>query len=133
MVLRWVSLLWRVQLPWTRRVWALPFLTVLASSTRCSADRGRRHKTVTDWARQRLCCVRRWLPDRALVVVGDRGYAALRLRAACQWMTPAITCLTCLWLDAALYAPLPPHRSLGRRPMGMSWASKRQTVLLTVL
>ena len=45
-------------------------------STRYHAARDRRHKTVTDWARQMLCCVRRWLPDRALAVVGDRGYGA---------------------------------------------------------
>ena len=109
MGLRWVSLMWLVQVPWTRRVWALPFLTVLAPSTRYHAERDRRHKTVTDWARQMLCCVRRWLPDRVLVVVGDRGYAALRLLAACQQMTPALTFLTRLRLDAALYAPRPPR------------------------
>ena len=116
MVLRWVCLMWLVQVPWTRRVWALPFLAVLAPSTRYHAARGRRHKTVTDWARQMLCCVRRWLPDRALVVVGDRGYAALRLLAACPQMTPAITFLTRLRLDAALYAPRPPRTpgQLGR-------------------
>ena len=94
MGLRWVSLMWLVEIPWARRVWALPFLTVLAPSSRYHAERGRRHKTVTDWARQMLCCVRRWLPARDLVVVGDRGYAALRLLAACQRMTPALTFLT---------------------------------------
>ena len=108
MGLRWISLLGLVEIPWARRVWALPFLTVLAPSTRYHAVRGCRHKTVTDWARQMLCCVRRWLPVQELVVVGDRGYAALRLLAACQRMIPAITCLTRLRLDAALYAPPPP-------------------------
>ena len=85
MGLRWVSLMWLVHLPWIRRVWALPLLSVLApSSNRYHADRGRRHKTVTDWARQMLCCVRRRLPEHELVVAGDQGYAALRLLAACQ-------------------------------------------------
>ena len=107
MGLRWVSLMWLVEIPWARRVWALPFLTVLAPSRRWHAERGRRHQTVTDWARQMLCCVRRWLPEQELVVVGDRGYAALRLLAACQRMTPALTFLTRLRLDAALYAPAP--------------------------
>ena len=109
MGLRWISLMWLVEIPWAQRVWALPFLTVLAPSTRYHAERGRRHKTVTDWARQMLCCVRRWLPHHDLVVVGDRGYAALRLLAACQRMTPALTFLTRLRLDAALYAPPPPR------------------------
>ena len=102
MGLRWVSLMWLVEIPWARRVWALPFLTVLAPSTRYHAERGRRHQTVTDWTRQMLCCVRRWLPDHDLVVVGDQGYAALRLLAACQQLTRAVTCLTRLRLDAAL-------------------------------
>ena len=81
---------------------------MLAPSSRYHAERDRRHKTITDWARQMLCCVRRWLPDRELVVVGDRSYAALHLLAACQQMHPAITCLTRLRLDPALYAPPSP-------------------------
>ena len=105
--------MWLVELPWAHRAWALPFLTVLVSSTRYHADRGRRHGTVTDWARQMLCCVRHWLPDHELVLLGDRGYVALRLLAACQRMTPAITFLTRLQLDAAIYAPVP-SRSPGQ-------------------
>lgn len=33
--LRWLSLMLLPQIPWARRVWALPFLTVLAPSERC--------------------------------------------------------------------------------------------------
>ena len=88
MGLRWLSLMWLVEIPWAGRVWALPFLTALAPLARYHADRGRRHKTLTDGARPMLCLLRRWLPDRELVVVADQAYAALRLR-----------------LDAALYAP----------------------------
>jgi len=36
-----------------QRIWALPFLTVLGySSERYHKERGRRHKTIVDWARQ---------------------------------------------------------------------------------
>ena len=73
MGLRWVSLMWLVELPWVQRVWALPFLSALAPSNRYHAARHRRHQTVTDWARQMLCCVRRWLPDHEPGMVGDRG------------------------------------------------------------
>ncbi len=92
--LRWVSLMLLAEVPWARRVWALPFLTVLAPSRRYHEARGRRHKTITDWARQMLYVLRRWRPDRELVVVGDRTYATLRLLAACQGMTPPITVLS---------------------------------------
>ncbi len=97
------------EVSWARRVWALPFLTVLAPSRRYHEVRGRRHKTITDWARQMLCLLRRWLPDRELVVVGDGTYATLKLLAACQRMAPPITVLTRLRLDAVLHAPPPPR------------------------
>ena len=98
------------EVSWARRVWALPFLTVLAPSRRYHEARGRRHKTITDWARQMLCLLRRWLPDRDLVVVADRTYATLKLLAACQAMTPPITFLTRLRLDAVLHDPPPPRQ-----------------------
>ena len=108
--LRRVSLMLLAEVPWARRVWALPFLTVLAPSERYHETRGRRHKTITDWARQMLCLLRRWLPDRELVVVGDRTYATLKLLAACQGMDPPITVLSRLRLDAVLHDPPPPRR-----------------------
>ena len=108
--LRWVSLMLRAEVPWANRVWALPFLTVLAPSARYHETRGRRHKTITDWARQMLCLLRRWLPDRELVVVGDRTYATLKLLAACQGMDPPVPFLTRLRLDAVLHEPPPPRR-----------------------
>ncbi len=59
------------------RVWALPFLTVLAPSERYHEERHRRHKTITDWAWQMILQVSRWLPGRSLVVVADGTYAVL--------------------------------------------------------
>ena len=49
--LRWLSLMVMVPFPWASRRWALPFLTVLAPSPRWSSERGRRHKTLVDWAK----------------------------------------------------------------------------------
>ena len=112
--LRWVSLMLLAEVPWAHRVWALPFLTVLAPSKRYHEARGRRHKTITDWARQMVCMLRRWLPDRELVVVGDRTYATLKLLAACQGLDPPVTVLTRLRLDAVLHDPPPPRRQIGR-------------------
>ncbi|MCP4206351.1 MAG: transposase, partial [Shimia sp.] len=42
--LKWISLMLLVPLPWSERVWALPFLTVLAPSKRANEAAGRRHK-----------------------------------------------------------------------------------------
>ena len=51
--LRWISLMWLGQVPWAGRYWALPFLTVLAPR-HATRQRGRRHKKLTDWARQMI-------------------------------------------------------------------------------
>src|SRR5438067_9216159 len=100
--LRWLSLMLLVPIPWAGRVWALPFFTVLAPSERYHQQRGRRHKTLADWARQMLLQLRRWLPDRDLIAVADSTYAALDLLAACAGLPQPITVITRLRLDAAL-------------------------------
>jgi len=78
---RWVCLMLLVPMPWAKRVWAVPFLTVLAPSKRPAQRQHRRFKSLTTWARQLMRQVHRWQPDRSLVVVGDRTYAALELRS----------------------------------------------------
>jgi hypothetical protein len=105
--LRWVSLMLLTRIPWVDRVWALPFLTVLAPSERYYQGRGRRPQSLLDRARQAVQLVRRWVPTRALVVVGDSTYAALEWLDAVRESACVITRLR---LDAALYAPAPPQK-----------------------
>ncbi len=80
--LRWLSLMLLVEIPWASRVWALPFLTVLAPSERYNQQYKHCHKTLIDWGRQMMRKVKRWLPTRELVVVTDTSFAALELLAA---------------------------------------------------
>src|SRR5437763_12963922 len=129
--LRWVSLMLLAPIPWAQRLWALPFLTVLAPSERYHAERGLRHKTLTDWARQMIRQVRRWLPERALVVVLDSTYAVLELLAAGPRLDPAVTLVTRLRLDAGLYDPAPPrgpHTKGAPRKKGARQPTLRQRV-----
>lgn len=79
--LRWLSMMLLVEIPWAQRVWALPFLTVLAPSERYNKQHKRRHKKLIDWARQMMLLVKRWLPRRELVIVADSSFAALELLA----------------------------------------------------
>ena len=96
--LRWISLMWLGQVPWAGRYWALPFLTVLAPSARYHRQRGRRHKKLTDWARQMILQLRRWLPQRPLVLVGDSSYAVLDLLHCCQSLAQPVTSSpACAW------------------------------------
>jgi DDE superfamily endonuclease len=129
--LRWLSLMLLVEIPWAGRVWALPFLTVLAPSKRYHQKRQRRHKTLPDWGRQRLLPFRRWLPERSLVLVVDSGYAALDFLGGLANRQRSITCITRLRLDAQLYAPAPPRRKgqMGRpRRKGVRLPSLQQRV-----
>jgi len=103
--LRWISMQVLTVVPWAGRIWGLPFLTVLAPSERYNAERGRRHKTLPEWGRQMVRQVRRWLPDRALVVVADSTYAVLELLADAAGLPQPVTMVTRLRLDAALYDP----------------------------
>lgn len=108
--LRWVTLALLVPIPWAQRVWALPFLTALAPSERFHQERGMRHKKLTDWGRQLLLQLRRWLPDRRLVAVADSSYAVLELLDRCARLVVPITVITRLRLDAALYDPAPERK-----------------------
>jgi hypothetical protein len=107
--LRWISLQVLAEVPWAGRIWGLPFLTVLAPSERFNVERGRRHKTLPEWGRQMIRQLRRWLPDRALVVVADSTYAALGLLADAARLPHPVTVVTRLRLDATLYDPAPPR------------------------
>jgi len=107
--LRWLSLMLLAPIPWAGRIWALPFLTVLAPSERYCRERGRRHKKLTDWARQMALQARRWLPGREIVLLGDSSFAALEFLVTLA--RHGLVGVTRLRLDAALYEPAPPRRS----------------------
>jgi DDE superfamily endonuclease len=107
--LRWLSMMLLVTIPWAGAVWALPFLTVLAPSERYHQERRQRHKKLTDWARQMVLQVRRWLPYRDLVVVADSSFAVLTLLQELRQLTQPVCLITRLRLDAALYQPVPPR------------------------
>ena len=105
--LRWINLMWLAPVPWAQRVWALPVLTALAPSERYCQERGIRHKKLTDWARQIAALLRRWLPERQIVIVADSGYSALDFLHSCQHQARPVAVVTRLRLDAALYEPAP--------------------------
>jgi hypothetical protein len=101
-----------VPVPWSRRVWALPFLTALCWPAEQAIRR--RHKTSIDWVRQMMKQARRWLPGRRLVLVVDGGFAAVSLALAC--VKSKVVMVSRLRWDAALYHPPGPQPSSKRGP-----------------
>ena len=111
--LRWMSFMLLTEVPFARKIWALPFLTVLCPSERYHQKRGIRHRKLTDRARQAMLQIWRWFPTTELVFVGDSSYAALDLLNAVR---EKVVMVTRLRLDAALYesAPKLKKRAIGR-------------------
>jgi DDE superfamily endonuclease len=121
--LKWVSMMLLVPVPWSRRVWALPFLTALCWPK--AQGKRRRHKTSVDWVRQMMKQARRWLPGRRLVLVVDGGFAAVSLALAC--VKGKVVMVSRLRWDAALYHPPGPQPPGKRGPKPLK--GKRQRSL----
>ena len=111
--LRWLSFMVLTPVPWAGVVKALPVFTLLAPSQRSNLQRGRRHKLLTDWARQGALQLCRWLPGRDIVFVGDSSFAVHDLAHA---LDGRATLISRLLLDANLFAPPPERhaRAVGR-------------------
>jgi DDE superfamily endonuclease len=114
--LRWLCLMLLAPIPWADCVWGLPFLTVLAPSERHAAGHGKRHKKLTDWARQALLQTARWLPGRRVVAVADNSFSAIALL---RDLAPHLCVVTRRRLDACLCEPPPPRQPgrTGRPPL----------------
>lgn len=106
--LRWMSMMLLTKIEWAGRIWALPFLTVLAPSERYCEQQGKQHKKITDCARQMIFQLHRWLPNRVKVVVADSSYSVIELLGA---VSPYVNFITRLRLDAALYNPAPQKKA----------------------
>jgi|RhiMetdeSRZDD1v2_1073273.scaffolds.fasta_scaffold158503_3 hypothetical protein len=114
--LRWLSLMLLAPIPWAQRVWALPFLTVLAPSERYYQGKARKHKKLTHWAQQMVLQARRWLPKRFLVVVADSSFAVIDLLWQLRQFNNPVCMITRIRLDAGLYEPAQPAPGAMGRP-----------------
>ena len=109
--LRWLVFALVVNVPWTPYAVALPFLSVLLTTPKVSAQLGRPHKTVAQVTGQVVAWLRRTLPGRAIHLVGDGAYAVIALGLLCQRYQ--VTLLAPLRLNARLFEP--PLRAIGKR------------------
>lgn len=110
---RWQVMQVLVSLPWSSRVWGLPFLSLMVPSE--STPRGNRvYKSSLDWAISMVRVVNRWL-KRHWVCVGDGGYGNAKFGWACRHQ--GVTLVSRLPWKANLYdfAPTMPQCYPGRR------------------
>jgi hypothetical protein len=121
--LRWVSMMLLVRLPWSRRVWALPFVSVLARHEKTNQALGRRHKTSIDLVQQLVTLVRRWLRSSRLVLVTDGGLIAVRLGLRCNQFAHPVTFVSRLHLNIRLFDPPTPSRRKNAAPVGARQAT----------
>jgi hypothetical protein len=112
----WLVMALLVPVPWSQRMWALPFLTLLMPSKQADSEAGRRHRTTLDWTVVMVRLVARWLGRRPWILIGDGRYACIHLGWEC--LVNQATLISRLRLDARLFAkpqPVPPGRR-GRKP-----------------
>lgn len=115
--LRWLVFALVVPVPWGDYVMALPFLSVLLTTPKVSADLGKSHKTVAQVTGQVVIWLRRTLAGFPIHLVGDGAYAVIELGLTCQRCQ--VTLIAPLRLDSRLFEP--PRRlrtrTRGRPPL----------------
>jgi hypothetical protein len=99
--IRWCCICLLVSVPWATRPWALPFLCVPILSEKTCKRLHRPYKSGVVWTIWLLGKLRAWYPNTKMTLLGDGGYAAIELIAACQRLEIAF--VSRLRLDAQLY------------------------------
>jgi hypothetical protein len=112
--IRWLCVCLLVDVPWSQRPWALPFLLMPVLSEKTCERLHRRHRTLTQCTAIAVERVRCWQPEREIVLVGDGSYAAVPLVLHCQQLNKPVVLVSRLRLDAVLHH-LPEPRPKGRR------------------
>lgn len=110
--LRWLCAMAVVWIPWAKKFWALPLMSMLCPSSGYYEKQGREHKNMLEHARVMIGLLRRWTPrQRQIVVVADSTFASI---GWLQSVAGYASIITRLRLDAALYDS-PPARAPGQR------------------
>ena len=125
--IRWICLAILVPVPWSQRLWALPFMTIPALGPKTSANLKKRHRTIVDWTMIMIEKVRSWQPDHEIALVGDGSYAAVPLIQRCQRLKRPPKLVSRLRLDACL------HDFPGPQPKGKRGPKPKKGVRLPSL
>jgi len=114
--IRWLCMALLVEVPWSERPWTLPLFTVPALTPATSQKLGKPHRTVVVRTKLLVRVLRRWQPNREIVVVGDGNYAAVSLGHTYRRLTSSSPSLR-----SRCFAPIP-RRAAPSRSLAGSWA-----------
>jgi len=114
--IRWLCVGLAVIVPWSSRPWGLPFILVPTLSPKASQKLGKKHRTLIDWAEYLVVKIRRWQPDRAIILVGDGAFATMPLLQRCQRKHIGVTLVARMRFDAVLHQPPGPQPKGKRGP-----------------
>ena len=114
--IHWVCVMLLTPVPWSRRRWALPFLAIPTFTPAISAKLGKLHRTAPERTQVLVRLIRRWQPNRTIHLVGDSGFAVVRLAHVCG--AARVRLVSRLVLNAQLYDPPPvrPASTPGVKP-----------------
>jgi hypothetical protein len=112
--IRWCCVCLLVNVPWSTRAWALPFVVVPVLSEKTCQRLKKPHRSSVEWAALLIEKVHRWQPERQIILVGDGAYAAVALVRQCQGRN--VKLVSRLRLDAALFDFARPQPKSKRGP-----------------
>jgi hypothetical protein len=90
--LNWLVCAIHIQFPWTSRIWACPFFSVLmppenplaSSKNKSDLKKRRRHKTLNEWASQIVRIIAKWIGKiKNITIVADSAFATYILANTC--------------------------------------------------
>jgi len=99
--LKWVVVSMLIKFPWSKRPFALPIFCALRLPEDHPKNLRRKIRSGVDIACQILYAIRRWLPKRDIILIGDGDYARTKLCQVCNRLK--ISLITRLRADARLH------------------------------
>jgi len=111
--IRWLSLELSCKVPWSKRYWSLPIMTIACPSKKTCSKEKLRFRSCCELSRTIFAILRRWLPEEAIEVVADNGFQTAELYLVADKL--GITLLTRSRADINLYDPPPKNLPKGRR------------------
>ena len=101
---KWIVLAILIELPYTRRPFALPVLVALyRDKNTCTVER-RRHKTAIEIMRGLLVVIMQWFPERKFIFAGNNAYGTHAMARFAARYAGRLTLVSKIVVDVNLFA-----------------------------